>query len=197
MGEVHPQALANLSKCVPFRKGYDERRHVGAPSLGRRVTAYLNELGKEDDEGDCVYTVADLKVIIKNPKSPHAKVFAAKEILRSRQDGYDKLDRIPKAANSLDRICDRTNGKPTVRMEIRHEPPSVDVLRSRMLELYAEHPQLLDQPELQAAIVVEARRSDTFREMARPIVEQHRPELLPALEQPVIEQSTDGPSSTR
>ncbi len=189
MGEAHPQALANLSKCVPFRKGYDERRHVGAPSLGRRVTAYLNELGKEDYEGNCVYTVADLKVIIKNARSAHAKVLAAKEILRSRQDGYDKLDRVPKAANSLDRICDRTDGKATVRMEIRHEQPSVDVLRSQMLELYAEHPQLLDQPELRAAIVVEAMRSDTFRQMVRPIVEQHRPELLPVLEQPVIDQT--------
>ncbi len=43
--------------------------------------------------------------------------------------------------------------------------------------------------------MVEARRSDTFREMARPIVEQHRPELLPVLEQPVTDQTPvdDGP----
>ncbi len=143
MGEVHPQALANLSKCVPFRKGYDERRHVGAPSLGRRVTAYLNELGKEDDEGNCVFTVADLKAFIKNPKSPHAKVFAAKEILRSRQDGYDKLDRIPKAANSLDRICDRTVGRPKQQVEVQQthvEDPQALFLQAAAL--VAEHPEL-------------------------------------------------------
>ena len=46
-----------------------------------------------------------------------------------------------------------------------------------------------DQPVMQAAIMAEARKSDTFREMARPIVEQHRPELLPVLEQPVIDQA--------
>ena len=98
---VHPNSLANLT---PFAKGHDPRRAVGAPSLGREFTADLNELGRKDDNGDAVYPVDELERIIADPKSAHSKVAAAQEILRMRLAGYDKMERVPKAADTLNRV---------------------------------------------------------------------------------------------
>ena len=87
-------------------------------------------------------------------------MIAAQEILRARTEGFDKLDRVPRAANSIDRIMDRTEGKPRVTMEITHvEQPSMDQIRQELLQLYAQHPQLLDNPLMQTTIAAEARQS--------------------------------------
>ena len=72
-----------------------------------------------------------------------SQTMIAKEILRSRQDGYDKLNRIPKAANSLDRICDRTEGKPAVRVMLEQKQVAdPQALLLRAMEIIAEHPEL-------------------------------------------------------
>jgi hypothetical protein len=139
MSETHPINVAEGKKRhniadhgVPFRKGYDPRRRPGSPSIGRQITAYMNELGREDDDGNAVYTESDLKAIIKSAKSSHAKVIAAQDLLRAREEGYDKIGRIPKAADSINRIMDRTEGKAKVVMQIEHKQPSAD-------DLYTDH----------------------------------------------------------
>ena len=111
-----------------FKGGYDPRRAVGAPSLGRRITAKLNEYGREDENGNALYPEAALREIIDNPKSAHPNVIAAGEIVRARMDGFDKIERVPKAANSIDRIIDRTEGKPTqtIRVETQVVPPPAE-----------------------------------------------------------------------
>ena len=136
---VHPNSLANLT---PFAKGHDPRRAVGAPSLGREFTADLNELGRKDDNGDAVYPVSELERIIESPKSAHSKVAAAQEILRMRLAGYDKMERVPKAADTLNRVCDRTDGKPTVRIEttVTHQP-SLEELETKLVEALASLPE--------------------------------------------------------
>ena len=172
---------------VPFRKGFDPRRRAGSPSLGRQITSYWNLLGEEDGDGNARYSESDLKAIIKNPKSPHAKVIAAQDLLRARADGYDKIDRIPRAADSINRIMDRTEGKPKVVVQIEHKQRSMDDIRAEMIAVYGQHPALLDQPVITASVLVEARKSLQFRDAIRPILTEHRPKLLEALDADVLE----------
>ena len=193
MPETQPANIVEAKRAtvvpsgVPFRKGFDPRRRVGSPSLGRKITSYWNLLGEEDADGNAAYTESDLKAIIKSPKSPHAKVIAAQDLLRARADGYDKIGRIPKAADSLNRILDRTEGKPKVVMQIEHKQRSLDDIRAEMLSVFAQHPALLDQPAIAASILVEARRSVDFRDGILPILSEHRPKLLEAIDADVIE----------
>ena len=197
MSEAQPTNIAEVKKPhniapfgVPFRKGFDPRRRAGSPSLGRQITSYWNLLGEEDDDGNASYSESDLKAIVKNPKSSHAKVIAAQDLLRARTDGYDKIGRIPKAADSINRIMDRTEGKPKVVMQIEHKQRSMDDVRAEMLALYAQHPALLDQPVITASVLVEARKSLQFRDAIRPILTEHRPKLLEVLDADVIKQPT-------
>ncbi len=197
MPETQPANVTTVKKPhniadygVHFRKGFDSRRHVGSPSLGRKITSYWNLLGEEDADGNAAYSEADLKVIIKDPKAPHAKVIAAQDLLRARADGYDKIGRIPKAADSLNRILDRTEGKAKVVVQIEHKQRSLDDIRAEMLNVFAQHPALLDQPAITASVLVEARKSLQFRDAIRPILNEHRPMLLEALDADVIEPPT-------
>ena len=73
-----------------FAKGHDPRRHVGAPSMGRQITSYMNYLSEEDEDGNARFTEADLQAIIRDPKSSHPKVIAAQDILRARMDGFER-----------------------------------------------------------------------------------------------------------
>jgi hypothetical protein len=195
MTETQPANIAEVKKPhsiadygVHFRKGFDSRRHVGSPSLGRKITSYWNLLGEEDADGNAAYTEADLKAIIKSPKAPHAKVIAAQDLLRARVDGYDKIGRIPKAANSIDRIMDRTDGKPTVRVEVKHEQcRSLEQLDSELVGLLEREPDLLDVPMIQVQLIQVARRSALVRERLLPVLEQRHAELLPVLENPIID----------
>ncbi len=194
MNETHPINVAEGKKrhniadyAVPFRKGFDPRRRPGSPSLGRQITAYMNELGREDADGNAVYAESDLKAIIKSPKSSHAKVIAAQDLLRAREDGYDKIGRIPKAADSINRIMDRTEGKAKVVMQIEHKQPSADDLYTQLLAYLGRHPALLDQPAISVSILVQARKSNYFRKHLVPILAEHHPKLLEALDADVIE----------
>ena len=126
-----------------FGTGFDPRRHVGAPSLGRQITSYMNELGSEDVDGNAKYTKSDLKAIIKDQKSSHPKVVAAQELLRARVEGYDKIDRIPKAADSIDRIMDRTDGKPVQRVEVAQvDARDPEQLRVELMDLIEQFPEV-------------------------------------------------------
>jgi len=193
IADKKPHNIADYG--VRFRKGFDSRRRVGSPSLGRKITSYWNLLGEEDADGNAAYTESDLKAIIKSAKAPHAKVIAAQDLLRARADGYDKIGRIPKAADSLNRILDRTEGKPKVVMQIEHKQRSLDDIRAEMLSVFAQHPALLDQPTIAASILVEARRSLDFRDGILPILSEHRPKLLEAIDAVVIDATPadDGP----
>ncbi len=203
MSEIPPINVAEGKKRhdisdygVPFRKGYDPRRRAGSPSLGRQITSYWNLLGEEDDDGNAAYTESDLKAIIKSSKSSHAKVIAAQDLLRAREEGYDKIGRIPKAADSINRIMDRTVGKPTVRMEVKHEQHrSLEQLDSELAALLEREPALLDVPMIQVQLIQVARRSPLVRERLLPVLEQRHPELLPVLENPIIDATPadDGP----
>ena len=76
MSEAQPTNVAEVKKRhniadfgVPFRKGFDPRRRVGSPSLGRQITSYWNLLGEEDADGNAAYTESDLREIVKSSTS--------------------------------------------------------------------------------------------------------------------------------
>ena len=125
----------------PFSKGFDPRRHVGAPAIGRVFTSYLNELGMENEDGTAKYPLAELKNITQDPKSSHPKVMAAEDIMKARSKGFDKNNRIPKAADSLNRMCDRTVGKPVQSVMIAQvETPNLTEMRAELVDLIAQNP---------------------------------------------------------
>lgn len=176
----HPNSRAALE---PFRPGFDPRRRIGAPSLGREVTAYMNMLGAEDQDGQALYPEAELRAIIQDPRSAHAKVIAAQEILRARLEGFDKIGRVPQAANSIDRIIDRTDGKPTQRIEVtRPKDRTLEELGDDLVRLLTENPALLDSVRVQVELVSVARQLPALKQRLRPLLEVHAPEMLPALE---------------
>ena len=162
----------NPATLVPFKPGYDVRRAVGAPSLGRQITAYMNSLGREDEEGNAVVDAKELRAIARDGKAPHAKVMAAKEILRARMDGFDNIGRVSKAADSIDRICDRTEGKPRQTIHVEHESTQgqLELAQTRLQQM------LLD-PRLPA--LVELAKREQADESAPVPTEA---EVLPAAE---------------
>ena len=130
----------NTSGLVSFKKGFDAKRHIGAPNLGRQITAHMNELGREDDEGHAVYDAKKLREIVRDGRSAHARVVACKEILRARMDGFDTLGRTPKAADSIDRLIDRTHGKPKQTIFVQHENTAeqLTIASARLQELLTD-----------------------------------------------------------
>lgn len=122
----HPSSRSNL---IPFKDGFDARRRPGAPSLGREITCQMNQLGASDGEGNAIYTEDDLNEIIGDVRASHARCIAAKEILRARLDGFDTIGRVPRAANSIDRLMDRTDGRPTqmIKLEAKTTRTAIEV----------------------------------------------------------------------
>ncbi len=83
------------------------------------------------------------KAIIKDPKSSHPKVVAAQELLRARVEGYDKIGRIPKAADSINRIMDRTDGKPVQRVVVAQvDSRDPEQLRVELMDLIEQFPEV-------------------------------------------------------
>ena len=149
----HPNSLANLK---PFVGGGDPRRHVGAPSFGRQITSAMNELARTNEQGDAVYIESDLNEIIGNVRSSHARVIAAREILRARLGTFDKIGRIPQAANSLERIYDRTDGRPTqtIRLEAKTTRTAIEI-----------------KADIKALIVADPGIADLLRKTAEPVLD--------------------------
>lgn len=169
----------------PLAKGYDPRRRFGSPSLGRRITSYWNYLSEENEDGTTRFSEADLKAIVKDPKAPHPKVIASQELLRSRLEGFDRSGRVPKAADTINRILDRDIGKPKITVEI--EPPlrTRDSFESELIEFFSDHPILLDESQMILSLMAVARKSPLFTKGIRPVLAQHRPALLETLDQAV------------
>ena len=85
----------------------------------------------------------ELRRIGKSDKEPIPKRQAAKSLLRSLDDEYAKNGR-PYAADDLDRVLDRTEGKPTQRVAVETKETKDPVaLRVELLAIIAEHPELL------------------------------------------------------
>ncbi len=140
--QMHPNSLANL-KPHHFKKGHDSRRRIGARSAGATIREWWNTLCEMDDDGCALYDDEKLRCIADDPKESHPKRLAAKEILQAHEEGLTKFGK-RLGADSLDRIMDRTEGKPTQRVVVeRTETKDPAELRVRVMEVLAKHPELV------------------------------------------------------
>jgi hypothetical protein len=113
---------------------------------------WLTELASEDDNGNARYSADTLTAINADPASPHLKASAAAMLLRMRQSGHAR-NGLPLANADLERLLDRTLGKPKAQVEVtsKKQVTLTDVNRLRA-ELLA------DLRDMVAANPEEARR---------------------------------------
>ena len=137
------QKANGYPNLVRFGTGFEPLRHKGAPAVGRRITAYMNSLAEENEDGTAKNTEADIRAISKDKKAPAAKRVAAQELLRAMREGYDKQGRYPQAADSIDRLMDRTDGKPVQRVVVAQvDTRDPNQLKAELLAMIEQRPEL-------------------------------------------------------
>ncbi len=179
--QMHPKSLANL-KPHHFKKGHDPRRRIGARSAGATIREWWNMLCETDDDGCALYDDDELRRIADDPTESHPKRLAAKEILQAHEEGLTKFGK-RLGADSLDRIMDRTEGKPVQMLHVQQEKvPNLDDTMDTLVEFFDEHPEMLESAHMQMLLLRHARESGLFRQKLAPLLEQHNPDLLTAME---------------
>jgi len=179
--QMHPKSLANL-KPHHFKKGHDARRRIGARSAGATIREWWNTLCEMDDDGYALYDDEELRCIADDPKESHPKRLAAKEILQAHEEGLTKFGK-RLGADSLDRIMDRTEGKPVQMLHVQQQKMSTpDELMDDLVRHLNEHPDMLENVHLQMVLLCGARSLPPLRERLTPLLKQHNPDLLKAME---------------
>ena len=172
--QMHPNSLANL-KPHHFKKGHDSRRRIGARSAGATIREWWNTLCETDDDGYALYDDEELRCIADDPKESHPKRLAAKEILQAHEEGLTKFGK-RLGADSLDRIMDRTVGKPTQHVEVvKQEVADPRALMVQFAALLAESPQLREALGVSVGKVLgnDAEAPPVFPRAARGVDESH------------------------
>ena len=106
----------------------------GRPNAGAAYREWLNQM-----EG---WTEAEIRAVADDPDEPASKRQAARSHLRALEDG--RYHAVPLAANDLDRICDRTDGKPTQRVEVACVDRDPEEVRAELAALLAANPGLAE-----------------------------------------------------
>ncbi len=179
--QMHPNSLANL-KPHHFKKGHDSRRRIGARSAGATIREWWNTLCEMDDDGYALYDDEELRCIADDPKESHPKRLAAKEILQAHEEGLTKFGK-RLGADSLDRIMDRTEGKPVQMLHVQQEKsPTPDEVMDAFVRFLSDDPDVLKNAHVQMLLLREARSSPPLRARLTPLLKQHSPDLLEAIE---------------
>ncbi len=178
--QMHPNSLANLEPHH-FKKGHDSRRRIGARSAGATIREWWNILCETEDNGYALYDDEELRCIADDPKESHPKRLAAKEILQAHEEGLTKFGK-RLGADSLDRIMDRTEGKPVQMLHVQQQKiPTLDELMDDLVRQLNEHPDMLENAHFQMVLLCGARSSPPLRERLTPLLKQHNPNLLKAM----------------
>lgn len=142
----------------PFQKGHTSNSPskfvAGHPQGRRSVLQSLNDLLMVHPNGDAAYSVEALEKIVSNPKETPARILSARRILSACRDGTryvkDKHGNVfpagsdPEPGRDFDRIVDRLEGKPTVRIEHEDGPRRTESeVKTELLRLVAKHPELM------------------------------------------------------
>jgi hypothetical protein len=106
----------------------------GRPNAGAAYREWLNQM-----EG---WTEAEIRAVADDPDEPASKRQAARSHLRALEEG--RYHAVPLAANDLDRICDRTDGKPTQRLEVARVERDPDQIQADLAALLAANPELVE-----------------------------------------------------
>jgi hypothetical protein len=135
-------------------KGVAPLAAINHPRGRQSVVQSLNDLLHVKVDGTPRFSQAQLQKIVSDPSEPPSRVLAARRILSACRDGTryvkDKHGNVfpagsdPEPGRDFDRICDRLEGKPMVRVEHESGPQrSAQQVQQELLRLVAKHPQLL------------------------------------------------------
>lgn len=120
----------------PWPKGVSGNPR-GRPKLGLTIIEHYNAIGDAMERS--TMTVADLDTIIETDPNGNRRI-AASSYKRAMGTGYHNAT--PLAANDLDRIMDRTAGKPTQRLEIAQDEPDPAQMLAQMRAILSRRPDL-------------------------------------------------------
>ena len=131
--ETRARTNGNL---IPFAPGPDSRR-PNAANAGASVIEWYNRLANQAGMDD-----AALESIASDESLPRTKRMAAKSLMRSLSDDWAKNGK-PHAADDLDRVLDRTEGRAVQRVAVEtREVKDPAALKIELLRLLADQPQL-------------------------------------------------------
>lgn len=135
---VHPNSLANLQS---WPRGVSGNPH-GRPPIGLSYQEWLNALDTHDADGVAKYDQDALEQIRDDPAQCRAKRAAAADLLDMTRTDYDKA--VPLRANSIDRVSDRTVGRPIQSVMVQHvQPDDPEVLLAELRAAITRSPELL------------------------------------------------------
>lgn len=101
----------------PFISGFDPRRATGVATAGVNYKQWLNLFDAEDDNGKAKYPADRLRDIAEDPTATPSKRMAAADCLTCHLQSIGRAGR-RLGADSTERILDRTDGKPTQRIDV-------------------------------------------------------------------------------
>lgn len=179
---VGPKSLANLK---PKKKG-DKPANLGV--RGKQfVGVMVNHLLHIKSDGRPQYELKDLEQIVTDPRESPAKILAARRILSASRDNQryikDKHGNIYPAGSDtepgrdFERIADRIDGKPTIRVEHDHGVERTPEEIRKQLAVLIE-----DNPQLQAIMKMK---------VGAGLIDE-RPKVLPEVIESDVEVSSDG-----
>ncbi len=126
---VHPNSIANLGPAwQPGQSGNPN----GRVPIGLSYQEWMNALDTHDDDGVAKYDQAALEQIRDDPTQCRAKRGAAADLLDMPRADYDKA--VPLRANVIDRVCDRTVGKPVKSVHVtKNEMRPFEVIHADLI----------------------------------------------------------------
>jgi hypothetical protein len=120
----------------PWPKGVSGNPH-GRPKLGLTLVEHYNAIGDAMERG--AVTVADVEEMAKSDPNGNRRIAAA-SYMRMLNTGY--FNATPLAANDLDRVMDRTAGKPTQKVEVTHDESDPAELLRQIAAILQRRPDL-------------------------------------------------------
>ena len=182
---TNPNSRKGTANLIHRKKG------EAVVNLGPRGKQYVgvmvNHLLHIRSDGKPQYELKDLEKIVTNPRESPAKILAARRILSASRDNQrfikDKHGNIYPAGSDtepgrdFERIADRIDGKPTIRVEHDHGVERTpEEIRKQLAALIEDNPQLqaIMKMKVEAGLIDE------------------RPKVLPEAIESDVEVSSDG-----
>lgn len=142
------------SNLKRYPKGTAPLAAISHPRGRQSVVQSLNDLLHVQVDGKPRYSMAELQEIVSDPEQPPSRILAARRILSACRDGTryvkDKHGNVfpagsdPEPGRDFDRIADRLEGKPMVRVEHESGPKRTqEQVQAELLRLCHKHPELL------------------------------------------------------
>ena len=176
-----------MKNLIPRKKGDGPPANKGVPTGKQYVGVMVNHLLHIGSNGRPQYELKDLERIVTDPRESPAKILAARRILSASRDNQrfikDKHGNVYPAGSDtepgrdFERIADRIDGKPTIRVEHDHGVERTPEEIKKQLSVLIE-----DNPQLQAIMKMR---------VGVGLIDE-KPKVLPEVIESDVEVSGDG-----